>query len=60
MMDPAELASIYFPIQFTDPKERVQAYLDAYKEQEPKGDVRICVPSYPGSLTDHSSLLTQL
>lgn len=59
MMDPAELASIYFPIQLTDPKERVQAYLDAYKEQEPKGDVGICVPSYRESLTDSSSLSMQ-
>ena len=39
-MDPAEAASIYFPIHISDPKERVQAYLDAYKEDEVKGDVR--------------------
>jgi hypothetical protein len=40
-MDPAEAASIYFPIHIADPKERVQAYLDAYKENEAKADVRV-------------------
>jgi len=38
-MDPAEAASIYFPIHILDPKERVQEYLNAYKENEAKGDV---------------------
>ncbi|KIW07135.1 uncharacterized protein PV09_02007 [Verruconis gallopava] len=37
-MDPDIVASIYFPVHLQDPKERVQAYLDAYKEQGPKHD----------------------